>query len=351
MLYLAFFMFVPYCVAVLLFITLKGVTFKEFMLYTVAHVCLFSLISCMFLWGNNTYTEIYNGTITSKYSKKESCEHSYRCNCHTECSGSGKNKSCHEECDTCYEHPYDISWYVKDTAKERFEITRVNRQGTREPERWTKVQIGDPTASLHSYKNYIKGSNNILKEYVETDYPEALPEYPNNVYDYYKLNRYITINYPYLQSDIEQLSKINGDLGPTKECNIIVIIMKDKPKEIANAIMSKWGGGNKNDIIVMVNVIDQNIISWTNIFAMTQSKTLQVKLRDAIMDMHYYESIKFLEILRNNVALYFDREEMKNYKYLEYDINLETWQIVLGLLLGFSFSIGSLIFLHKNEVI
>ena len=63
-------------------------------------------------YANMFDREVWNGVVSSKDSEHVSCSHSYQCNCHESCSGSGKDKSCHESCDTCYEHSYDVDWNV-----------------------------------------------------------------------------------------------------------------------------------------------------------------------------------------------------------------------------------------------
>ena len=102
-----------------------------------------------------TDQEIYNGEVTGKEKTRVSCEHSYSCNCRESCSGSGSTRSCSTTCDTCYEHSYDVDWRVK-TSVHEFNIQRINRQGTQEPPRWTKVTVGQPTAFVYKFTNYIR---------------------------------------------------------------------------------------------------------------------------------------------------------------------------------------------------
>ena len=48
----------------------------------------------------------------------------------------------------------NYDWVVKTAIGERIEIQRVDRQGVREPARWTSVQMNEPTSRTHSYENY-----------------------------------------------------------------------------------------------------------------------------------------------------------------------------------------------------
>src|SRR5580698_7591447 len=140
-------------------------------------------------------TETWNGRVVSKRSEHVSCEHSYDCNpypCH--CDKKGNCSTCYH---TCYEHSYDVDWEVFSSNGEEFEIARVDRQGTREPGRWTRVEMGEPTSKVHDYENYIKASpdsmfrrQGLTGRYVEM---KVLPEYPQDIYDYYRINRVLGV--------------------------------------------------------------------------------------------------------------------------------------------------------------
>jgi hypothetical protein len=116
-------------------------------------------VTCILIFGPEALsldTEIWNGRIVDRHRERVSCSHSYKCHCHDVCSGSGKDKSCHEECDTCYEHSYDIDWIAKSSNDETFTFDRVDRQGLLMPDRYKQVFIGEPTAVEHHFENYFK---------------------------------------------------------------------------------------------------------------------------------------------------------------------------------------------------
>src|SRR5690349_1442053 len=75
--------------------------------------------------------EIWNSKVLNKSQDKVSCSHSYCCRYGT--CGSGKNKyTCCKS--TCYRHPYDFDWNVRSENGERWEISRVDSQGTIMPQ-------------------------------------------------------------------------------------------------------------------------------------------------------------------------------------------------------------------------
>lgn len=127
---------VPFLIALAAFVFLNGITLKEFGIILLAELIIAGSSAGIVSCANTHDVEVWNGRVAKKYSERVSCEHSYQCHCRQECSGSGKNRSCSEVCDTCYEHSYDVSWRVVTTNSEMITIARVNRQGTQEPGRW-----------------------------------------------------------------------------------------------------------------------------------------------------------------------------------------------------------------------
>ena len=61
-----------------------------------------AIISATFYLGKGSKTsdtEVINGEVLSKARTEGSYVESYSCHCHNVCSGSGKNRSCSEQCD------------------------------------------------------------------------------------------------------------------------------------------------------------------------------------------------------------------------------------------------------------
>lgn len=138
---------------------LDSITWKEFGLIVLAQLFVAGIVSC----SNTRDIEAWNGVVTGKQKVAVPCSHTYSCNCHEVCSGSGKDRSCRTECDTCYEHHSflrtipgnDYDWRVYTSNGEVVEIDRVDRQGVREPPRFTAVRMGEPTTLAHTYTNYM----------------------------------------------------------------------------------------------------------------------------------------------------------------------------------------------------
>ncbi|MBI4142995.1 hypothetical protein HY480_03920, partial [Candidatus Uhrbacteria bacterium] len=81
----------------------KGrITWKEFLVHEGVVILVIGIGYAIAYWSQTTDTEIWNGTITSKTTDRMQCCHSYSCDCRQVCHGSGNERSCHTECDTCY---------------------------------------------------------------------------------------------------------------------------------------------------------------------------------------------------------------------------------------------------------
>lgn len=335
---LAFFLIVllvPLAIAGLAYAFLDGVTLKEFGLVILA--CLVvagssaGIVSC----ANTHDVEVWNGVVTGKERNTVSCSHSYQCHCHQVCSGSGKNRSCSEHCDTCYEHSHDYDWDVYTSINETITIDRVDRQGVDRPPRWSAVVMGEPVSTTHSYKNYIKASPGTLFRHqgLRDKYAANIPKYPQDIYDYYRLDRLVAVGVPIdnPRSWNAELSRINADLGKPKQVNMIVVLVKNQPDEYYYALEEAWIGGKKNDAILVVSVDDQMKPQWASVMAWTSNELFKVKLRDDIMDEQVINRDTLMTALATNVSKYYVRKPMKEFEYLSAQIapSSTEWAVTL----------------------
>lgn len=294
--------------------------------------------------------EIHNGEITGKERKRVSCSHSYRCNCYTSCSGSGKNRSCHQVCQTCYEHSYDVSWYVYTNIKETFTINRVNRQGTKEPPRWTKVQKGEPYSSTHSYDNYIKANPDSLfnKQGLVEKFQKFLPEYPSDIYDYHRLDRLVTVG---VKADKKAwniaISEANKVLGPKKHANMIVV-MVNQPEDYFAALQQHWIGGKKNDVITVIST-DGIKVNWVEVMAWTNDYMVQTVIKDLIMKQETLNPQETVDNIQKSIQNHYKRKPMKEFEYLKDNIKVSTTTWIISMIVGLLASIGLGYYFLINE--
>lgn len=356
--YLFLLLLVPVLITVFFKVVFHStVTFKEFGL----HVGMVLILTGLFYavadnCHDTSDMEIINGEILDKKRVKVSCSHSYKCRCYTTCSGSGSRRSCTEHCSTCYEHSYDVDWRLYTSAMDtRININRIDRQGIREPSRYTSAVIGDAVATIHTYDNYIKISPdslfNIKKDLTEAE-KKLVPNYPVKIYDYHRIIRVVNVD---ANIPINLIHKINTDialhlrlLGPSKQVNIVFVITK-QGSSYKNFLESQWIGGKKNDVIVVFGITEYPKIDWVGVISWTNKEMVKVKIRDDLMEHGNFDT-GITEIVAKDIEQHFVRRNMEDFKYLAENYSPPVWVLFLIGVLSSLTSIGIGIFLHSEDI-
>lgn len=353
---------VPLVIAAAAFVFFNGISLKELGVIAVAQLIVAGIAAGVVSYENTTDTEVWNGRVTNKAKVPVPCEHSYDCNCHQVCSGSGKNKSCSEECDTCYKHHGflrtirgdDYDWDVYTTNQETVTIDRVDEQGVSQPPRWTIINVGDPTSLTHGYDSYIKASPDTLFRHqgLKDKYATSIPTYPQHVYDYYHLDRLVTVGVSVDDATAwnTALTELNADLGKSKQANMIVVLVKNVSDEYYYALEESWIGGKKNDVILVVDVDDQMKPQWASVMCWTTNELFKVKLRDDVMNDPIITRKAIIDDLHVNVDKYFERKPMKDFEYLKSSIVPTTTEWVVTMVIGLVIAIGLIVFFQMNDV-
>jgi len=331
----------------------KRITFKEFLLHIGIQIVVAAISGVIVYYSNTSDYEIWNGRIAAKSSQHVSCEHSYDCFCYNSCStDSNGNQSCHEVCQTCYEHTYDIDWNARTTNGESIYISRVDRQGTTEPPRWTSVKVGEPTAVSHHYENYVAAASDSLfrKDGIDPKYASSLLPYPDSIYDLYRVDRIVGAN-TFLDKVLWQrdLDELNADLGAKKQCNVILSFVRNQPEEYFYALEKFWKKGKKNDIVVVFGLDQKNNIQWTNTMAWTDKQIFKVKLRDDIKEIGVVDREEIFKVLRKDISEFFVRKPMSDFVYLRMSITPTFGQWLVTMIIGILVAIGLAFFLYNED--
>lgn len=349
-----FLLILPLLVAIIGFVSLQTITWKEFAIQIAAQ-SLIAGVSTLIIYNMNTYdVEMHNGYVTDKKQVYVHCQHSYRCRCFTTCHGTGTRRSCSEHCSTCYRHNNDWNWEVYNSINETFYIDRIDSRGSIEPPRWTSVKQGDPTTSDYSYTNYIKAAPGTLFRHhgLVDKYKNLIPKYPEKIYDYYNLDRLVLVNGAKVGNPQEwnnALSHLNANIGARKEVNVVLVIARNLDPEYFYALEELWIGGKDNDVILVVGV-DKNLKpTWARVMAWTKDERIKVKLRDDIMDLPKLELSSVMNTLQTDIEKYYKRKPMSDFEYLASSITPTVEEWVISLIIGFLASIGLTYMFHKND--
>lgn len=348
------FFIVPFIVSIILFVFFnKQITLKEFGVQTIVQLVLAIVMIFSIYHMNTSDVEILSSEVTNKRSEHVSCSHSYRCRCYTTCSGSGSSKTCSEHCSTCYDHSYDVDWIVE-SGIGAITIDRISRQGIEEPPRYTKVKIGEPFSKEHSYENYIKGNPDTLfrKQGLVEKYQKNLPKYFGNIYDYYKINRFINLSSFKIKNLSDQIAIINKEIGSMKQGTVGVVIVS-QPRDFFYALQEHWLGGKKNDIIPVISVDINGNIEWVEVMTWSKNPLFQIKLRDSILELKQLNDQNadiLINQIKQNTLDHYERKPMKDFEYLKASIRPTILQFTIGSIIALLFSFGLSYWFYKENV-
>lgn len=335
-------LFPPIVITLGAFLLMKGISWKEFLVLLLAQLVVAGSSALIVSCENTHDTEIWNGVTVNKKQVTVSCSHSYACNPHPcNCDDKGNCSTCW---DTCYEHTWDYDWDVYTSNNETITINRVDRQGVNEPPRFRSIKAGEPTSVEHDYTNYIKASPDSLFRHqgLTEKYKAQLPKNPQDIYDYYRLNRLITVGLGVQDIGLwnSDLSEINGLLGHNRQSNIIIVLVKNKPHDWYSALEEAWIGGKKNDVTLVVSIDDAMKPQWAEVMAWTTNPVFKVKLRDDIMDEPAIDRVAVMTALKWNVNTYFVRKPMADFTYLKGTITPTITEWIITLIIGILVAAG-----------
>src|SRR5581483_10351865 len=237
---------------------------------------------------------------------------------------------------------------------ERMTISRVDRQGLSKPRRWEDVVVGEPATVTHGFTNYIKGSPDTLFRHqgLVEKYEKDIPSYPGEVYDYYRVRRLVSqVALPDSEAWNKDLAEVNADLGPTKQADVAVVVLSQKPREFYSALEEKWIGGKKNDVVLVIDLDSNGVIDWVEVMAWTDNKIFQVELRDEVYGsgVQHLNRESIIKSIKFYVQRDYVRKHMKDFEYLKGLIRPTTGQWIFAMLLGLIVSVGLGVYFYNED--
>ncbi len=342
------------------------ISWKEFGIQLAVGTIVLGLV-----WGIGRYsaawdTEVLNGYVTGKHvhyftcptNTMNPCQNGYTCHSHDVCSGSGKNRTCHEEHDTCYTYPWEQDWFV-DSTLGHYEIHRVDAQGADMPPRYSVAQPNDPVSTTHGYYNWVKGSSDTLyaqdKDAAE-QYASLIPTYQQHVYDYYKLDHfYMTNLHLNAQTWNAAIGRLDALYGKKKQINVDVVFVEGPSENFAHALRRKWNGFKKNEAILVVGT-NGGIVTWAESMSWSKASIYDIDMRNMVLD-HYNGKManaidpnEFASYMSPIVDTDYQRRPMKEFEYLKGEIPPPAWLIWLATILAFVLGIGTSILFDKLDI-
>ncbi|MDP3998995.1 MAG: hypothetical protein Q8P76_00150 [bacterium] len=329
-----------------------SITFKEFLALLGAVSAVVTIGYLISRYAGIYDEELWNGRIAKKQQERVSCSHSYPCNPYP-CGDSKHPSTCWH---TCYEHTNDWDWALYSTNNERIEIARVDRRGSNEPPRFTRAQINDPTAVVHSCKNYIKANPWTLlrRQGMVEKFKNQIPSYPIKIYDYHYVNRLVDVTgkIPAHEAALwnQDLMDINATLGKKKEINIVLVVVPTSDSAYLHALEEAWLGGKKNDLVVILGVSAYPKIDWARAMSWTRAEELKIMLRDQLQQIGTLEKrteiVKTVSVLADEL---FVRTKMSEFKYLMAGVRPPIWALAILFVIGTGLSIALTLYFWNND--
>lgn len=320
------------------------------------------LITCMCFFistGAKSHdTEIWNGQVTGKSREHGTYEESYQCNCRTITHrNSDGTTSSRTECDTCYRTHYTVEWTAHSTVG-NFQIRKLDETSrsvysARDPMRYVNTKVGDPAASAHSYINYVQAVPNSLFTPAAADlkkqFAGLIPKYPDRIYDLYNVNRFVSPGWAPSDADLwnQDISNSLRELGPKKQVNLIVVVAKTNDVNYEYALRDAWEGANKNDVVLIIGSTEYPKIDFVRVLSWTKNEAFKIQLRDAVMDKGTIDR-SIVQMCAQQIDKNFERRHMKEFAYLEGEIDPPDWLIYALLVLLIGGAIGMCVVIQRK---
>ena len=275
--------------------------------------------------------------------------------CYTTGTGSSKTRHCTD--DTRTEYNYIYSWetrYFVDSTVKNFEISRVDPQGARVPERFSQAYVGEPVTVEQFYKNYIAAASHSLFNSGEALDPVEI-SYPR-VRDYYRVNRVLTDGWSNASVDLtawnRELSKLNRDIRSIG-ANAVILLTSDPSSDWSERLAKTWEAHNINDLVVVIGMDGETgtKVRWADVRSWSDRSLVNIEIRDAIIGLDELDPAEIIEIIRASVTQNYKLKSMDDFEYLAEDIPPPLWALILafiGLLIVTPFV--SYLFITRIEI-
>lgn len=204
----------------------------------------------------------------------------------------------------------------------------------------------EPVAEPHTYENRPMVSNSIYKyDAVDTfDIREYKPfEYPE-ITNLWRQKVLLGHNDPKLE---QRLQVLNSRLGKSKQIRIFLLVFKNQTREVGFIQERYWQGGNKNELIICVNLDQANKVTWGHVISWTDETAVKVKIKHKIEDGKDVTLDEIVTTIEDEVNKDWVRKQFKDFEYL--NIEPTTIQVVWTLIITLFVNVGIAVWIVMNK--
>lgn len=320
----------------------QEVNWIEWLAASAVAFLLAGIFHALAIHGMTRDVETWSGYITSarQFSAwREYYEEAiYRTECHTVCTGSGKNRECHEECHQVFDHWesrrrwHDAYWeaysnisttYRISQDKYKYFVKQFGQQSTIKGDRTTfehnsKMIDGDPNDYTtdrvsgwiepvnvtKEWTNRIKASPSVFS-FITV--PKDIPvfPYPNND-DPWQSRR--LLGQAAKHFNIFKFDQMNARLGASKRVNVIIVGFDSDDSMLAEYQRAKWIGGKKNDVVLCYGR------NWTRVFGWTDSEVCKQNLQELLLQ--HPKNDDLLPLIEGEIRQNYVLKDWKQFDYI-----------------------------------
>lgn len=193
-----------------------------------------------------------------------------------------------------------------------------------------------------TYENKVKVSKSIFK-FEDISKKEAkelgLYDYPDVADDYYQSP---IIGYRGKDWKGERMFQwVNGAYGSKYQIRAFLLCFYNKDISISEKQRSYWCGGNKNELVICVGLDSlTNKVQWANVFSWQDSPMIDVKTRQWLSSQDKLSIQALGQFLKANIPNNWKRKEFKDFDYLQIELTLGQYIMILILTLGYNVGIS-----------
>lgn len=205
-------------------------------------------------------------------------------------------------------------------------------------------------ATEHRYTNKVQVSTDVF------NYPNVTEEEINQykLYDYPEIQDWnklpaVLSNSIKISSDVQKkYDWLNGMLGKNKQVRVWVLIFDAKSsKQNGQMQEAYWKGGNKNELVICIGT-DGKTVNWTHIFTWCEVQSIKIDIRNFLETSKSLDLIALSDFTYNQINTKWKRKEFADFDYLS--VEIPTWSIWVIIILTIAASIGTSMFIVKNNI-
>jgi len=189
-----------------------------------------------------------------------------------------------------------------------------------------------PVTTLHTYKNRVQASHEIVRFQNVDRSRFQLFAYPE-ITNFYYCPSILGDGGPTKLAADDLLGIANAKLGSKKQVRIWILVFKDQPPETGEAQYHYWKGGNKNEFILCIGVDKHYMIQWCKAISWTTVADLKEDAQNFVLqaESHQLDLVAIVTWVIQNVEDRFVRKEFSDFSRISVDPPL--WAVLLTFLL------------------